>query len=146
MGAAFAQSVKNNNALTIQSVVCNCFNTTKRSFCVNMGQWTKYGSTTSFQSQISYQLSGQQQVKAVQSDQRLNLEKERTINSEYYIALLVCLKEEIAKNDYKWRKKVLFSPRQCAPCHKLITMMTKLHELHFELLPHPHPILQIRFQ
>ena len=23
------------------------------------------------------------------------------------------------------------------PCHKSITMMTKLHELHFELLPHP---------
>ena len=32
-------------------------------------------------------------------------EKERTINSEYYIALLVHLKEEIVKNSHKWRRK-----------------------------------------
>ena len=43
--------------LTIQSVVCNCFNETKRSFCVNMWQWLKHGSTTSLQSQMGSQLS-----------------------------------------------------------------------------------------
>ena len=42
-----SQSIKNNNSSTIQSVVCNCFNTTKRSFCINMWQWMKHGSTTS---------------------------------------------------------------------------------------------------
>ena len=33
-------------------------------------------------------------------------------------------------------EKVLFH-RDNASCHKLIAMMAKLHELHFELLPHP---------
>ena len=28
-----SQLIKNNNTMTIQSIVCNCFNTTKRSFC-----------------------------------------------------------------------------------------------------------------
>ena len=58
------------------------------------------------------------------------LEKGRTINSKYHVALLVCLKEEIAK---KWlqikKKKVLF--------HQDKALMAKLHELHFELLLHP---------
>ena len=60
-----SQSIKN-TASMIQSIVCNCFNATKRSFCINMWQWMKHGSTTSFWSQVS----GQQQVKAIQSDQR----------------------------------------------------------------------------
>ena len=34
------------------------------------------------------------------------------------------------------KKKVLFH-QDNAPCHKSITMMVKLHELHFELLLHP---------
>ena len=63
--------------------------------------------------------------------------KRRIINREYYIALLVHLKEEITK---KWpqtkKKKVLFYQVN-APCHKSIAIMAKLHELHFELLPHP---------
>ena len=92
-----------------------------------MGQWMKHGSTSSLHSQISSQLSGQQQVKAIQSDQRHKhqqarfwpsvfwdaqgilfidyLEKERTINNEYYIALLVYLKEEIAKKGVQMKKK-----------------------------------------
>ena len=53
-----------------QSVVCNCFNTTKRSFWENMWQWMKHRSTTSLWSRFSSQLSGQQQVKAIQRDQR----------------------------------------------------------------------------
>ena len=39
-------------------------------FCINLWQWMKYGSTTSFWSQISCQLRGQQQVKTVQSNPR----------------------------------------------------------------------------
>ena len=74
------------------------------------------------------------------------LEKERTINSKYYIALLVCLKEEITKKENthtqtqkkqkkthkqpKMKKKLLFH-QDNAPCHKLIAMMEKLHELPF---------------
>ena len=67
------------------------------------------------------------------------LEKRRTINNEYYIALFVSLKEEI---DKKWphmkKEKVLFH-QDNAPCHKyqFVAMITKLHELHFELLQHP---------
>ena len=64
------------------------------------------------------------------------LEKGRIINSEYYIALLACLKNEIAKNGQMKKKKVLFH-QDNAPCHKSITTMAKLHELYFELLPHP---------
>ena len=84
-------------------------------------------SITSLRGQISSQLSGQQEVKNVQNDQRHSkvlasefwdsegilfidyLEKGRTINSEYYIALLMCLKEEIVKKGHKWRKKCSFT-------------------------------------
>ena len=34
------------------------------------------------------------------------------------------------------KKKVLFH-QDNALCHKSIAMIAKLHELHFELLPHP---------
>ena len=64
------------------------------------------------------------------------LEKGRTINSEYYITLLVCLKEEIDKKQPQMKKKVLFH-QDDTPCNKSIVTMAKLHELHFELLPHP---------
>ena len=89
-------------------------------------------STTSLWSQIGSQLNGQQQVKVIQSDQRCKhqqarfwppyfgmhldyLEKRKTINGEYYITLLVHLKEEIAKkeNSHKWKRKSALSPRQC---------------------------------
>ena len=70
------------------------------------------------------------------------LGKGRTINSEYYIALLVCLKEEIAKEWPQMTKKIVLFYQDNAPCHKLIAMMAKLHELHFKLLLHPR-ILQI---
>ena len=61
------------------------------------------------------------------------LEKGRIINSIYYIALLVRLKEEIAKKRPQMKKKVLFQ-QDNSPCHK---SMAKLYELHFELLLHP---------
>ena len=65
------------------------------------------------------------------------LEKERTINREYYIALLVHLKKEITKKQLQMNKKKVLFHQDNAPCHKTITTMAKLHELHFELLPHP---------
>ena len=89
----------------------------------------KNGSTTSLWSQIGSQPSEQQQVKAIQSDRRRKIsrhgfglrilgcaryyiEKRRTTNSEYYIALFVHLKEEIAKKQPQMKKKVL-SASQC---------------------------------
>ena len=65
------------------------------------------------------------------------LEKGRTIDSEYYMALLVRLKEEIAKKQPQIKKKKVLFHRDNAPCLKPIAKMGKLHELHFELLPHP---------
>ena len=65
------------------------------------------------------------------------LEEGRTINSEYYITLLVRLKENRQK---KWpqmkKKKVLFH-QDNALGHKLIATMAKLHEWYFELLLYP---------
>ena len=62
------------------------------------------------------------------------LEKGRTINSEYYIVLLVCLKEEITKKQPQMKKKNVLFHQDNAQCHKLIATMAKLHELYFELL------------
>ena len=46
------------------------------------------------------------------------LEKVRTINSEYYIALLVRLKEEITKKQPQMKKKKVLFHQDNAPCHK----------------------------
>ena len=65
------------------------------------------------------------------------LQKGQTINSDYYIALLERLKDEIAKKrPHMAKKKVLFH-QDNAPCHKSMKTMAKLNELGFELLPHP---------
>ncbi|KAM8703159.1 hypothetical protein ACLKA7_007868 [Drosophila subpalustris] len=61
----------------------------------------------------------------------------KTITSDYYIALLERLKEEISeKRPHLQKKKVLFH-QDNAPSHKSMKTMAKLHELGFELLPHP---------
>lgn len=65
------------------------------------------------------------------------LEEGKRINSEYYMALLVRLKEEIAKKRPHMKKKKVLFHQDNAPCHKSIVTMAKLHELGFELLPHP---------
>ena len=65
------------------------------------------------------------------------LEKGKTINSKFYIALLVCLKEEIAKKRPQMVKKKVPFHQDNAPYHKSIATITKLIESHFELLPHP---------
>ena len=65
------------------------------------------------------------------------LEKGKTINSEYYIALLERLKTEVAKKrPHLARKKIPFH-QDNAPCHKSLKTMAKLYELGFELLQHP---------
>ena len=65
------------------------------------------------------------------------LEKERTINSKYYIALLMRLKEEIAKKRPQMEKKKVLFYQDNAPCHMSIATMVKLHKLDIELLLHP---------
>ena len=124
---------------------------------MNICQWescVQSGSSISLPSLIDSQLSGLQQVKAIQSDQTQTsagkvlasvlrnaqgilfidyLEKTRTINSEYYIALLACFKERSPKTATNEEKKVLFH-QDNVPCHKSIAMMAKLHELHLKLL------------
>ena len=47
------------------------------------------------------------------------------------------IKEEIVKKQSQMKKKKVLFHQDNAPCHKLIAMMAKLHELHFKLLPHP---------
>ena len=53
------------------------------------------------------------------------------------MALLVHLKEEIARKPPQIRKKKILLHQENAPCHKSITTMAKFHELYFELLLHP---------
>lgn len=65
------------------------------------------------------------------------LEKGKTINSDYYIALLDRLKSEIEKKRPHMKKKKVLFHQDNAPCHKSMNTMVKLHDLHFELLPHP---------
>ena len=65
------------------------------------------------------------------------LKIEKNINSDYYIALLERLKDEIAeKRPHLKKKKVLFN-QDNALCHKSMKTRAKLHELDFKLLPHP---------
>ncbi|KAF7266605.1 hypothetical protein GWI33_020106 [Rhynchophorus ferrugineus] len=61
----------------------------------------------------------------------------RTINSDYYIALLDRLKDEIAEKRPHLKKKKLLLHQDNASCHKSVNTMAKIHELGFELLPHP---------
>ena len=61
----------------------------------------------------------------------------RTFERPSYLALLVRLKEEIAEKRPQMKKKKVLFHQDNAPCHKSIATMAKLHELRFELLPHP---------
>ena len=66
------------------------------------------------------------------------LEKGRRVNS-----IIGVFEGRIAKKQPQMKKKKVHFHHDNALCHKLITMVAKLHELHFKLLLHPHPILQI---
>jgi len=65
------------------------------------------------------------------------LEKGKTINSDYYITLLECLKDEILKKRPHFKKKKVLFHQDNTPSHKSMNMMAKLQELRFELYPHP---------
>ncbi|KAF7266255.1 hypothetical protein GWI33_020292 [Rhynchophorus ferrugineus] len=65
------------------------------------------------------------------------LEKGRTINSDYYIALLNRLMDEIAEKRPHLKKKKVLLHQDNAPCHKSVKTMVKIHEFGFELLAHP---------
>ena len=95
----FSQSIKNNNSSTIQSIVRNCFNATKRSFCINMSQGRKHGSTASLGSQISSQPSGQQQVKAVQSDQRRKHQRAMFWSPYFGVRKVFCYSTTLRKEE-----------------------------------------------
>ena len=65
------------------------------------------------------------------------IEKGKTINSDYYMALLDRSRAGIKiKRPHMHKKKVLFL-QDTAPCNKSMKTMVKLNELSFELLPHP---------
>ena len=65
------------------------------------------------------------------------LQKGKTVNGEYYATLLQRLQQEIkAKRPHLAKKKVLFH-QDNAPVHTSVIAMAKIHELKFELLPHP---------
>lgn len=65
------------------------------------------------------------------------LQKGKTVSGEYYATLLQRLQQEIkAKRPHLAKKKVLFH-QDNAPVHTLVIAMAKIHELKFELLPHP---------
>ena len=120
------------------------FQRNKKEFCVDMWWWMKHGSSTSLSNRPSaeWTAAGESYPKWPKTQTSAGkilasvfwdaqgilfidyLEKKRTINREYYIALLVCLKEEITKKCPQMKK--VLSPRQC---HKLIVMMAKLQEL-----------------
>lgn len=57
------------------------------------------------------------------------LQKGQTINSEYYIALLDRLKDEIAKKRPHMQKKKNLFHQDNAPCHKSIVTMAKFNQL-----------------
>ncbi|KAF7276520.1 hypothetical protein GWI33_010165 [Rhynchophorus ferrugineus] len=64
-------------------------------------------------------------------------EKGRTINSDSYITLLDHLKEEIAEQRPHSNKNKVLVHQDNTPCHRSMKTMAKIHELVFELLPHP---------
>ena len=157
-----SQSIKNDNASTIQGVVCNCFNVRKRSFCVNIRQWMKLGSTTSHpesnRQSAEWTAVGKSRPKRPKNANISRegfrspyfgkrkvfssvdyLEKGRIINSEYYRTLLVRFER---RSRQKTAIKVCSFTKTMHCVTSQSQMMAKLHELHFELLLH-HSILHI---
>jgi hypothetical protein len=63
-----------------------------------------------------------------------NFENSQIINSEYYMALLEHLNDEIKEKTAPFEELIAVSSRLC---HKSIKTTAKLHELGYELLLHP---------
>ncbi|KAF7269531.1 hypothetical protein GWI33_017426 [Rhynchophorus ferrugineus] len=59
------------------------------------------------------------------------IEIRRTINSDYYIALLDRLKDEIGAKRLHLKKKKVLLHQDNAPCHKSVKTKSKIHELAF---------------
>ena len=85
-----SQSTKNDNTLKVQSAVWSCSSEVKRIFCVSRWQWMKHGSATTHLKQKYRQLSGQQVVKTVQSDQKLNSELARLWHPYFETRIVFC--------------------------------------------------------
>ena len=128
----YSQLIKNNVSM-IQSIVCNCFNSTERSFCINVTmdetlihhftlgsnrqsvEWTAAGENrpkwpkmqTSTGKVLAFVFWDAQGILFINY-----LEKRITMNSEYNV-LLVHLKEEIAKKTATNEEKSALSSRQC---------------------------------
>ena len=64
-----------------------------------MWQWMKHGSTTSLQSQIGSQLSGQEQVKAVQSEERRKHQQARFWSLYFGMRKVFCLSITLRKEE-----------------------------------------------
>lgn len=65
------------------------------------------------------------------------LEKGRTINGPYYANLLDQLKQAILDKRPHLQKKKIFLLQDNAPVHNSVVSMSKIHELNYELVPHP---------
>jgi [histone H3]-lysine36 N-dimethyltransferase SETMAR len=65
------------------------------------------------------------------------LKKGQVINSEYDVAFLERLNDEIKQKLHHFKKKKVLFYQDNAPCYKSIKTTAKLHELGNELLPHP---------
>ena len=112
--------------------------------CVQSGccSWSKTIMRRRFRALFATVSMQQKGVFALICDNYLG--KRKTINNEYYIALLVCLKEEIAIKQPEMKKKVLFH-QDNAPCPKSIVTMAKLHELHPPYFPDLAPSNNLLF-
>ena len=107
-----SQLVKNNNnTLTIQSVVCNCFNTTRVKLAVSRVDSSRWKpSKVTKDTNISRQGFGLRILECTKYFvHRLPWERKN-----YYIALLMHLKEEIVKKQPQMKKeKGALSTRHC---------------------------------
>jgi hypothetical protein len=119
----------------------------------------KHGFFTTLQSPIDSQPSGLNAMYRIQSVERRNgqlarysgmcvvlyssITYKRARTSTASIALLERLNDEIEKKRPHLKKKKVLFHQDNAPCNKSIKITAKLHELGYELLPHPPCILQI---
>lgn len=65
------------------------------------------------------------------------LQKGKTITGAYYASLLDKLKAELVEKRPHLQKKKILLHQDNAPSHTSVVAMAKIHELGFELLPHP---------
>ena len=117
------------------SLVWSCSSKVKRILCVGMRQWMIHGSTTTHLKQKDRQLSGQQLVKAVQSDHKLNSGMARLWHLYYGSCMVFCLSTILRELivHYVTRSQALPSSAEYALGSKLHTILYVREErfLHF---------------